>query len=333
MNDIFHRFAELPWELRDQIWNLAVRPAHPGVHTFKLYDQDKDGVMKGTVNVGLGDPWFHVCLRLAAPEYNKSSGTDICNNNNFSTYLIDGGLWTACKESRLIMKHSFRCLYGSQKTLKSTPEQSENHIAATGYFEGQGEKPYYFTVLPHRDLFILQPQNLDTIDWSCINDYIPIGSTHWGFEGLKNIALEYNPEWGRQVSKTTRSDIGDLSIVKMIVEMSEYAWHLDTLWFVDYNLTRTDEEITEDDIISQGYQQDVFCSRDGRLVDAEYGRRSWRYWKHIDEEKAYEDDWDKTSTTFVYNIRQQVADYWEIRDPDDTNRLSIRLLGWDRRQV
>ncbi|KAK3364205.1 hypothetical protein B0T25DRAFT_529562 [Lasiosphaeria hispida] len=39
MPDTFHSFPLLPRELREMIWELAVRPAVPGAHIFSTYCQ------------------------------------------------------------------------------------------------------------------------------------------------------------------------------------------------------------------------------------------------------------------------------------------------------
>jgi len=39
MPDTFHLFPLLPPELREMIWELAVRPAVPGAHIFSICDQ------------------------------------------------------------------------------------------------------------------------------------------------------------------------------------------------------------------------------------------------------------------------------------------------------
>jgi hypothetical protein len=34
----FHQFSDLPKELRDEIWDTAIRDDGPGVHFFSVYD-------------------------------------------------------------------------------------------------------------------------------------------------------------------------------------------------------------------------------------------------------------------------------------------------------
>lgn len=96
----FHQFGDLPWELRDQIWNLAVRPACPGIQIFKLYNREDTGALEKMRIMVLDEDYAdaHHDHQLIIP------GSD---ESNISTYLIDGGLWTACKESRRVMERRF----------------------------------------------------------------------------------------------------------------------------------------------------------------------------------------------------------------------------------
>ena len=40
MPDTFHHFSLLPFELREEIWKLAVRPAGPTAHMFAVYPRN-----------------------------------------------------------------------------------------------------------------------------------------------------------------------------------------------------------------------------------------------------------------------------------------------------
>ncbi|KAK3496772.1 uncharacterized protein B0T23DRAFT_372643 [Neurospora hispaniola] len=104
----FHPFPKLPWELRYDIWDLVIRPLdRPGVHIFcieerKLEDSEPKecDVICGPIPLESGDSNLHISV----PAATMSSGPA----GNVSTYMIDGGLWTACKESRAVMERVFR---------------------------------------------------------------------------------------------------------------------------------------------------------------------------------------------------------------------------------
>ncbi|KAH8738169.1 hypothetical protein BGZ61DRAFT_281511, partial [Ilyonectria robusta] len=209
----FHRFSELPLELREEIWKLTIRPNRPGVHAFSIYSSKEDEDAIDEMNDARIPAAYYPDLRLAAPQLalrsidNPSSKrkdtTASWTVNNPSTYLIDGGLWTACKESRLIMErhfctqewnairnHSFQSFRDAQR---------QESVPAMGCFNEKDAGDHYFTVFPNQDLFFLQPYNLNTLDWGRVSHDISIASMWNGFGGLKHVALEFNPSWALEL--------------------------------------------------------------------------------------------------------------------------------------
>lgn len=99
MPDTFHGFPDLPPELRDAIWNQAIRPQRPGAQVFKYYTGPEDD---DHANVAV-KPTHPKAQHLAAPEYSESAGPSVYTKDNMSWYLYDGGMWSACKESRRVI--------------------------------------------------------------------------------------------------------------------------------------------------------------------------------------------------------------------------------------
>ncbi|ENH75506.1 hypothetical protein FOC1_g10005480 [Fusarium oxysporum f. sp. cubense race 1] len=105
---------------------MAMRPDRPGVQTFRVYDPELDNpghaedVMGFAINNGTPRMRWSLpsCLhRLALPLWNKyPDSIDGTSNHNISTYLIDSSLWTACQESRSMMKRGFRTNKTSSKS-------------------------------------------------------------------------------------------------------------------------------------------------------------------------------------------------------------------------
>ncbi|RSM01994.1 hypothetical protein CDV31_011077 [Fusarium ambrosium] len=180
MDDTFHYFTELPSELRDQIWNLAIRPARPGVQIFKLYSPETKGSVGNAMDVVFDYYSIYDNYRIAVPD---------CDDKNQSTYLIDGALWNTCKESRRVMEQEFKSTRGSREMVSHMPEQREQDAPAIGYFKNQAGDTRYLTVLPHQDLFLFQLKDPAIIDWERLDMEIPLGSSTWGFQGRRNIAL------------------------------------------------------------------------------------------------------------------------------------------------
>ncbi|KAG8676431.1 hypothetical protein FPOAC2_02525 [Fusarium poae] len=85
----FHHFSRLPFELRQQIWEEACLPSGPLERGIQYLVLTADGLVPSPRN------WA------------QTSKQDPSDLKNKSAYLIDGGLWNACKESRqVIEKHT-----------------------------------------------------------------------------------------------------------------------------------------------------------------------------------------------------------------------------------
>lgn len=89
------------------IWDFAVRPALPGAHFFTVFNPDEEGE-----RTALGDclmnPGSGSTHALAAPQCDKTALSRSWTASNPSAYLIDSGLWTACK-SHCRQHCSYRC--------------------------------------------------------------------------------------------------------------------------------------------------------------------------------------------------------------------------------
>jgi hypothetical protein len=328
MTTTFDRFSDLPRELRDQIWSFAIRMARPGVHIFRLYNSYRDDY------AGAHDLVTSTCCcfkghRLAAPSWNRyfDSVDAKCSDRNLSTYLIDGGLWTACKESRILMekhfqssewdyrrKHRHKYLFGKETELLMD-------IPATSYFSCDGGDPHYFTVLPHQDLFVLQPECLENIVWDCINSDIPIGSTLRGFHAIRHLAIEYNPEWGIQLSKAGPG--ADLPIVQTLIRAAFNADDAWQIWFIDHNLKRKkDAPVFEED--ASCYDTNAFYASDRKFLEVkcDYMATSLDHWRYI--QQVGDGSRTECSIVFVNWLN------WEI-DADIRAYQSpvVGLLGWD----
>ncbi|RSL66016.1 hypothetical protein CEP53_003510 [Fusarium sp. AF-6] len=319
----FHRFPDLPWELRDMIWNFALRPAVPGVHVFKLYNTETDDGVDRNIDVFNQQ---HGGLRLAAPQSNKLSVTR--NRDNPSTYLIDGGLWNACKESSLVMKRNFH--YQKWKSLLEDGNHSSSELMEKGmdmpetsYFTHHNGKPYFFTVFPHKDLFICQPQNLWTIHWSKFCWDTNFGSSVCGFAGIRNIALEYTLEWGYNIQER---------IIDMVVVISEVIPGLN-IWIVDYTLRRRDSAAVGQQSTSRGDENVAFYFKGQRLIPVDLSRgEDWIEvekvnGKYVEKVSAV---WRRNSIDFVREVRDELFldghdTFEEIRPP----AVSVGLLSYD----
>ncbi|EEU41924.1 uncharacterized protein NECHADRAFT_85997 [Fusarium vanettenii 77-13-4] len=321
MDGTFHRFSDLPWELRDMIWNFALRPDVPGVHIFKLYNSKLDDDVDK--NIDVSNPYDSHHLRLAAPQSNKSSITR--NRNNPSTYFIDGGLWTACKESKLVMERHFNC--DKRKSSSEDRIRWRSEILKTGmdmpetsYFACHNGNLHFFTVFPHKDLFILRPQNLKTINWSNFDWDIVLGSYMHDFGGLQNIALEYNPEWGY--------DIED-DIVDMAMDIGSHCSGIN-IWIVDYTLRRRDRASVGQKPTSHGDENVAFHLNGRRLIPVDTYRDREEGWIEIEKVNGkHVERVGFSSTCLVNHVCDKIWDLCDMYEELNPLVVSVGVLACD----
>ncbi|KAI7788105.1 hypothetical protein LA080_013412 [Diaporthe eres] len=213
----FHPFADLPKELRDEIWDMAIRDDDPAVHFFSIYDaqNDPDSVVNPAKKVYAPRapcvPGFSV--GFAAP---RRPGSDQLSwiDSNLSGYLIELGLWTAC----------FKCQF----------------------IRDNGERQY-LTVRPSTDLLCLQLPDNSSISWDSkrhwqlIQDF-PFklfrgyeNKWPWYSSPIINVAVEFNPAWE---TFDPKKDHGPFKGITDSFSESNEIHGLKTLWFIDYSLSR-----------------------------------------------------------------------------------------------
>ncbi|RSL84896.1 hypothetical protein BHE90_000358 [Fusarium euwallaceae] len=97
------------------IWTFVLQPRVPGVHIFGT-DYGKDNSNNGYVTPSddfarpLNRGYGVQQLTAPAPRARPAASTTpepSWTTNNPSSYLIDGGLWTACKESRAVIEQEY----------------------------------------------------------------------------------------------------------------------------------------------------------------------------------------------------------------------------------
>lgn len=281
----FHSFCELPWELREQIWTLALRPDRPAAHRFTVFNAQEADELSALQSYAVHDESLRHC-DLAAPRSNKSDMKTISwTVSNPSIYLTDSGMWTACKESREIMEKRFGTLTwraNRPKVEDYSPsfQDPRQDTPATGIFTSNGETQY-FTVHPKRDLFCFQPYNFNTVHWFSLSLSSPLFSWCHGFQ-LKHIAIEFDPkhDYHAPPFPTTPQPMlpqdyfirGDFSEhVTNCFEEAAFSVHPDIrIWLIDTRLKRRPEVPLKED----GRQ--VFYTSSGRYVEVDDYDEAWK---------------------------------------------------------
>ncbi|KAH0426089.1 hypothetical protein CcaCcLH18_10578 [Colletotrichum camelliae] len=181
----FHRFPDLPAELRLQIWELvACTAAQPRIHFMPIdeYTPEEFGrrLKPGGFDLYGSDQPHDVEIM---PRTERSWVKD-----NESAYLIDTGMWTACKESASVLMEKRR--------------KSQNTEFAT--FRDGGYDSV-FDVDIHRDLFCFQLTN--DADWNSGWDELPFWRTTITLRnGADNIAVEFDSSWAVGVQPGMTAD-------------------------------------------------------------------------------------------------------------------------------
>lgn len=241
----FTIFSKLPQELRDQIWDQAIRDDGPAAHFFTMYDPavDTDHVVRQEKRVhatsGGNDPSYRV--GLAAP-HDRRWGEHSWTGGNVSAYVTDSGLWTACWESRRRMLWHFRPTATSSP---SAPDPADGLPASstapvTMPFRRDNGERQYLTIRPSEDLLCFQLASCSAISrqegdhWGHLQNF-PL--FRWrrpggGWESpqrMRHIAIEYDTEY---LDEMTASWLRQSCI------MAEAVVGLAGFWFINYRLER-----------------------------------------------------------------------------------------------
>ncbi|KAK1845295.1 hypothetical protein CCHR01_12098 [Colletotrichum chrysophilum] len=296
----FRRVSLLPPELRTKIWDLATRPAgFRGVQYFSIlplhrpperFQHHVSNRLRPQQSFLLGPPM--PTNETAQPSWNNSE----------STYAIDSGLWTACKESRAAM---YRCYRPEERSdflqqLKEKPHlrwdivywRNPKHFDTSATFMVNDMHTNRFvTVLPAQDLIFIQPYDRP-FNPACIYDSMPFAAGDAaGFGELSNVALEFDPSWNvmelREYQRQWKAAVLDdeaclarfpdrprtyerYDTYDQLVTVSQRSWTQSTnFWLVDRRLRRkrsspAHEHLEKAQIVFHGNDCRFFAMPEGR---------------------------------------------------------------------
>jgi hypothetical protein len=245
------------------IWKRAMRPRLPGAHVFHVGDAANSEPPR-TERENSRDGHSRIWQPLPATPGGMPRGVDFSTAeratapisltlNNPSTYLIDSGLWTACKESLLAIEKEFQVPARRQGVWSLAEVESfrkeRSRLAlpeTTTYLATVNSRRRYLTVFPGQDLFILQSHEIAAIDWDFIWDSLPTFRLHAGgwlkmgrAKDKRHMALEYDPAWDIEDVEThpLRYDRSFWLLIANIVYNTAMAGPF-SLWFIDYRIKR-----------------------------------------------------------------------------------------------
>ncbi|KAF5536992.1 hypothetical protein FMEXI_10128 [Fusarium mexicanum] len=332
MATTFHQFPLLPRELRDEIWYFAIRSHHRGVQIFEIhkspsYDDN------GTQSTSLRDcllkiygrslksrpgllptsgehirPWY-----FGAPLGSKScESLNVSPDKIVSTYMVDCGLWTACKESRRVIRKHF-----------ANPSNNPGGLAECGRVGYcSGSSPFYLSVWPGSDLFILQLDNFFDTNWSRIEAFAGTPeSSPCPVESCREIGIEYDsdPEHGT---------VGIWRDVTFTVNFSFSLSPKQRLWLVDRNLKRKKGAASSHD---SDTMQFYASGRKFVPVPLDKGEGNLTEWEYV--RPVAGGNFRKSSIYYAWLANEVATNFrfpWPtILDHGHPSERRIGLLGWD----
>lgn len=288
---VFTCFPRLPTEIRLMIWDMAIqnRNAERLAHFFTLHNDARHDSIRLTKIGGPGPlQWQRQlsewCFKTALgppPLRHQAASTDKDftekyvwdHPSNPSGYLMDSGLWGACRESQEAIVNTWRqshcgptCCEGYKFVDSETccPGNTE-HLWTNGvpdyWLCGRDLKknPYrvQITRVPDQvigERWIVMKTRLDLVvcdmpdlATSLGHELNSIRSDHGRHDGMPNVALIYDPAWGTELFATTGWDelLEQETKLGGLVRQLEFHNHkrssLDRIWFIDESLALAED--------------------------------------------------------------------------------------------
>ncbi|KAI1777492.1 hypothetical protein F4818DRAFT_457321 [Hypoxylon cercidicola] len=240
----FHPFSWLPKELRDAIWDLAIRSDRPSTHFFTVFDCSNDVEWSVLSQYSMRHQDVTRC-GLAAPQNQTSNHHQqqfSWTKGNRSVYMVDSGLWMACRESREAMERRFRVTEWDierETMFFSNPRGDMPDAPATASFTSNGEKQRCL-IYPKSDLILLQPYSPDTVYCNYLIRTVPIFDRAIMFY-VSHVAIDFDPQWFEcdnflSPYFSVWSSSGTLGFASRAAA-DDVEW-AENLWFVDYRIRR-----------------------------------------------------------------------------------------------
>ncbi|KAK1984666.1 hypothetical protein LZ30DRAFT_747707 [Colletotrichum cereale] len=259
----FHLFPLLPGELRDLIWDHSVRP--PGVRGVQYFSIFTAEEVPESFSHHVFPPLYKHQRGVIGAPMPENPGLPPSWSHNRSTYTIDGGLWTACKESRVAMHRRYenerwmavcQC-NSSDKYLGCIHWQKKYSNTPATFGVNIDGGPRYFTLLPKLDLLFIQgyPSHLNWNLSTCHMPFTPYLRLNGEFG---HMATEFDPSWTikelHEYQEEQRCPQGEwdedrLKAYDELVLATKCRYDSDnpTLWLVDHRLRRKTTETRSPD--------------------------------------------------------------------------------------
>ncbi|KAF5678356.1 hypothetical protein FHETE_1330 [Fusarium heterosporum] len=246
MPDTFHPFLKLPRELREQIWTYAGDPSRRSVHVCPFYEDSPSDqpLQKRAINLML---LRHHSVRKRRLLHSRPTG-----NIQVRSEVCDKGMWSACRESRLVLQKPSRC----------PPET---------LFEN-GFTNYCRSFFPSSHLFYLirPPTGPETF----IEDY---GEPDRGLSEVMvrsmpntHLVVEYDQTWARKSNRTR---------IRSVLAYAARTLDVHVMWLVDYKIKRKQYAPSQQERTSPGI---IFRCGNHQFVSVKDRQQEWDCFWHAE---------------------------------------------------
>ncbi|KAL9622766.1 MAG: hypothetical protein Q9160_002884 [Pyrenula sp. 1 TL-2023] len=274
-------FNSLRKKIRDMIWDAAVRNDLPAAHVFSVsgwedcFNVDDDCVIFGFNDDPARNNSHYLRQKISVLTADrKAGGLFSLTANNPSAYLQDGGLWTACRESRAAMKRSQKKRDWSGATCTSAKDihnrnTVNSHKSMSGYFNNNGIRQY-FAIGPN-DLVCFQPDGFDEFDFG---NTMPFFKTpYWKPNFLQHFAFEFDSNWSYPEDESPHDFCWRQGGVFESIGMAT-VWEGIHIWLIDYGIQR-DTSSPSNSAIRNNRQ--AFYGSGCRYVEVQASDPEWVY--------------------------------------------------------
>ncbi|KAK2611538.1 hypothetical protein N8I77_004871 [Diaporthe amygdali] len=252
---IMAQFSDLPQELRDIIWEMALRARRPGAHFFTVYQYSMGAsIIDPSCRIQLlteDEKIWYQSSGLAAP-CRGPDGSFSWTEGNPSTYMEDAALWTT---SPLALQRDTK-------------------------------EPQSFMIHPKTDLIIIQASPYTSLSWdrdsrkalspSFVDDLREIFLMYtrficslqsWLLHYPRNIAIELDSKWRKHPQPFVER-------CQVVLKMTR----VETVWFIDYSLKRDTHRLKSEKGGGLRKNRAVFYAMDRRFIEIQPCDSEWTVW-------------------------------------------------------
>lgn len=323
----FHPFARLPVELRLHIWETACFASTPSERCVQYVTAKNRRV-----------------ISMPCHWHRTHEGTPL-EEDNKSAYLIDGGLWRACKESRGVIarqSHYYDWLRIQNEAIRTRQyfstfsadwDGGEDDVHPGLIETCEVEEECRMLVSPARDIFCIEADSWtalqhDEDDKSELEMSFTTSKLYnkgkipslWDPLCVSNIALEFDRSWFGTFGNDMPDYMDDVRFENstrgyfgyLLYKHAKQTLAFQNLWIIDRNIKWFDEHSQDHDTIYRDY-------------DTDYVEIKWSAVIHLES-----DEIRANSADFMYRVEHWLQEYWgdyttlENPEPKDIFRLLVR---------